>query len=346
MKVLVALALAFHLVTAAVVIGIDTIDHRPERTADLGAIRSAGVTTIAPVAARLAMTEGATGSSTIGDGTSVTGPLAEDHARNDAVSTPQERLVRVSARSTRTDGRAGVFAVVGSKVTLQPGTLRSGSVRIRMEGIAWDGSLSVDAGAASSSSVASAELRLRVQDGNGSLLGETVVTRMSAGVPAATDPPGDLRATERSASVVVDVYPASFPAELRVTLFAKAEAAGGSGTTAAALEASYRRVAVAVGGAAPPTTQAPPPPQGWIGAITRAQLVRHADATSCWLLIDRGVYDITRYLRRHPGSSLPVLKACGREATEDFLTQGGRGSRHSYKAVELMAEYRIGDIVD
>ncbi len=339
MKGVVALALVFHLGTAGIVVGSDLVNHREERTADLDALRGAATPQPRHIA-RLPLTIGASSTGDVADGLTTTGDLSMERGEGDARSVPSAKRVEVRAASRAATGDAGVFGLIGSTVTVDKGNEPRAELGIRVEGIGWSGTLTSDGG------TAAMELRLRIQDQTGAVLSETVVAKDELSGGTSSQPvTRQLSATEQAATVVVDLEPASYPVELRVTLLATASARGGAGRTSAEWTASYRAVAAAIG-EAPPTTLPPPLPPNWIGPITRAELGRHAVEQSCWLLIDGKVYDVSTYLRRHPGSKLPVLKACGKEATQDFLTQGGRGSRHSYKAASLMQEYLIGEIAD
>ncbi len=44
----------------------------------------------------------------------------------------------------------------------------------------------------------------------------------------------------------------------------------------------------------------------------------HNLATDCWTLIDGIVYDVTRFIRKHPGGPLSILKGAGVDATTAF----------------------------
>lgn len=66
---------------------------------------------------------------------------------------------------------------------------------------------------------------------------------------------------------------------------------------------------------------------------------------SCWLIIDSKVYDVTSYLREHPGGSGEILPVCGKEATNAFNTMNKSSSKgHSPKASEILSGYLVGSI--
>ena len=67
---------------------------------------------------------------------------------------------------------------------------------------------------------------------------------------------------------------------------------------------------------------------------------RHNHRDSAWLVIDDDVYDITAYLKHHPGSAELLLIYAGRDATKAF--QFAHAPQPSVKA--LLAEMRIGRV--
>ncbi len=77
--------------------------------------------------------------------------------------------------------------------------------------------------------------------------------------------------------------------------------------------------------------------------ITRTELARHNNSSDCWLLISDKVYDVSSYLRLHPGGSSIIVPYCGKDATTAFATQDGEG-RHSSVAQRDLAEYLLGSI--
>src|SRR3989344_3395630 len=77
--------------------------------------------------------------------------------------------------------------------------------------------------------------------------------------------------------------------------------------------------------------------------LSAAEVARHNGAQSCWLLIEGKVYDATNYMNVHPGGRDRILPFCGADATEPFLTQGGKGS-HSSLATEQLGTLYLGDL--
>eukprot|EP01047_Picozoa_sp_COSAG01_P033737 COSAG01_NODE_2497_length_7572_cov_3.992908_2_plen_589_part_00 len=52
--------------------------------------------------------------------------------------------------------------------------------------------------------------------------------------------------------------------------------------------------------------------------FTREQVAVHNTEDDCWLIIGRSVYDVSSFLRSHPGGVVPVLPFAGKDATAVF----------------------------
>lgn len=52
-------------------------------------------------------------------------------------------------------------------------------------------------------------------------------------------------------------------------------------------------------------------------AVPREELSQHKEAQSAWLSLNGTVYDVTAYIKYHPGGRL-ILKGCGTECDELF----------------------------
>ena len=75
-----------------------------------------------------------------------------------------------------------------------------------------------------------------------------------------------------------------------------------------------------------------------------AELSKHNTQNDCWLAINGNVYNVTQYLDFHPGGADVILMMCGKDATQAYNTQGGRGRGHSSRADTLLAQYIIGKL--
>ncbi len=78
-------------------------------------------------------------------------------------------------------------------------------------------------------------------------------------------------------------------------------------------------------------------------SLSIQDVATHSTASDCWIIINNKVYNVTNYLRLHPGGSNRIIPYCGQDATQAFLTQGGEGSHSSQAYADLVPLY-IGDI--
>jgi alkylation response protein AidB-like acyl-CoA dehydrogenase/predicted heme/steroid binding protein len=71
--------------------------------------------------------------------------------------------------------------------------------------------------------------------------------------------------------------------------------------------------------------------------ISQAELASHNTASSCWIAVDGVVYDVSKFLRSHPGGSNVIIESSGRDVTDEFF---------SYHKKEVLLKYgpklRIG----
>lgn len=72
-----------------------------------------------------------------------------------------------------------------------------------------------------------------------------------------------------------------------------------------------------------------------------AEVAKHNDNKKTWIVIHNGVYDVTEFLNEHPGGEEVLLEQAGKDATEPFEDVG-----HSSDARELMAKYKVGELVE
>ncbi|KAI1633063.1 FMN-dependent dehydrogenase-domain-containing protein [Biscogniauxia mediterranea] len=52
--------------------------------------------------------------------------------------------------------------------------------------------------------------------------------------------------------------------------------------------------------------------------LTADEIKKHRTTSSCWLVVDGKVYDVTSYLNQHPGGPAILLKHSGQDATAEF----------------------------
>lgn len=83
-------------------------------------------------------------------------------------------------------------------------------------------------------------------------------------------------------------------------------------------------VAVAM---APPAVAASP-------SYTAVQVAGHASVSSCLTIVGTSVYDVTKYIKPHPGGAAMIKSLCGRNGTAAFTGQPNPR--------KTLARYRIG----
>ncbi|KAI9019142.1 cytochrome b5-like heme/steroid binding domain-containing protein [Hyaloraphidium curvatum] len=49
--------------------------------------------------------------------------------------------------------------------------------------------------------------------------------------------------------------------------------------------------------------------------ISRAEVAKHNTQDSAWIILDGGVYDLTKFMKVHPGGPKPILSFAGRDAS-------------------------------
>ena len=91
--------------------------------------------------------------------------------------------------------------------------------------------------------------------------------------------------------------------------------------------------------AAAPVAPAPPPPPA--KKLTAADVAAHASRTDAWIIIGKGVYDVTPYVEEHPGGVAAILKNAGGDSTAGF-----HGPQHPARVFDMIEDFRIGDLVD
>ena len=71
---------------------------------------------------------------------------------------------------------------------------------------------------------------------------------------------------------------------------------------------------------------------------TLEQIAKHNSEHSCWLLIDKKVYDVTEF-KAHPGGFDELLQNSGRDATQAFKDIG-----HPRRVLDQLEDFFIGDL--
>ena len=53
-------------------------------------------------------------------------------------------------------------------------------------------------------------------------------------------------------------------------------------------------------------------------SYTWQEVRSHNTATDCWIVIDKKVYDVSKWLKHHPGGALPLLYSAGQDCSRAF----------------------------
>ena len=74
--------------------------------------------------------------------------------------------------------------------------------------------------------------------------------------------------------------------------------------------------------------------------ITMSDVQKHNSQSSCWTVVNGGVYDLTSFVTPHPGGSKAILRLCGIDGTSAFIGQHGNQKRPNNELTGL----KIGDL--
>jgi cytochrome b involved in lipid metabolism len=80
---------------------------------------------------------------------------------------------------------------------------------------------------------------------------------------------------------------------------------------------------------------------GTMHTYSRKEVSEHSQGDDVWMIISNEVYDLTSYLKIHPGGKDVLLERSGKDATEQWLHAG-----HSPKAQESMKRFHMGSIIE
>lgn len=76
--------------------------------------------------------------------------------------------------------------------------------------------------------------------------------------------------------------------------------------------------------------------------LTLSLVAENDSASSCWVVIDGMVYDLTAWIAQHPGGSGAILRLCGGDGTDQFSGKhGGQAAPAS-----ALREYALGQLQD
>lgn len=73
--------------------------------------------------------------------------------------------------------------------------------------------------------------------------------------------------------------------------------------------------------------------------FTEEEVSRHSTETDLWITYDGKVYDVSPFVRRHPGGWKVLVENAGQDATEKM---SGTPHRHSQAALKMLDDYCVG----
>jgi len=86
-------------------------------------------------------------------------------------------------------------------------------------------------------------------------------------------------------------------------------------------------------------TSTPTPAPTKVG-YTMTQVRANNTAANCWAVIDDSVYDLTKWIKSHPGGSGAIVNLCGTDASAAFSAKHGNQSRPAAQ----LSSYRLGPL--
>lgn len=76
-----------------------------------------------------------------------------------------------------------------------------------------------------------------------------------------------------------------------------------------------------------------------VKVFSMADIAIHSSEADCWTSIDGNVYDLTQFIKEHPGGRRAILGLCGKDGSADFHDAHGKGGRAQ---TAVFIKYKIG----
>ena len=76
-------------------------------------------------------------------------------------------------------------------------------------------------------------------------------------------------------------------------------------------------------------------------SYSKSTVAKHNKASNCWTIVDGKVYNLTKFVAKHPGGRKRIVRMCGRDSSRAFHGQHSSGSRAN-KVV--LKRYKIGTL--
>lgn len=76
---------------------------------------------------------------------------------------------------------------------------------------------------------------------------------------------------------------------------------------------------------------------------TKEEVAKHNSEADLWIVYRETVYDVSPFVRRHPGGWKVLAENAGRDVTERMTGPTGP-HRHSQVALRMLEDYRVGTL--
>jgi cytochrome b involved in lipid metabolism len=77
-----------------------------------------------------------------------------------------------------------------------------------------------------------------------------------------------------------------------------------------------------------------------VKSYSTSDVATHSTQSDCWTIISGNVYDLTKWIAKHPGGSSSITALCGKDGTSGFISQ----HRGAPKPANALSGYRIGKL--
>jgi hypothetical protein len=91
-----------------------------------------------------------------------------------------------------------------------------------------------------------------------------------------------------------------------------------------------------------PSKSATPSVSSGLTKLTLEEVKKHDSSTSCWSIVYENVFDLTKWITKHPGGAEKIRAICGKDGTSSFERQhSGDGG-----AAKQLSSYFLGKLGD
>lgn len=75
---------------------------------------------------------------------------------------------------------------------------------------------------------------------------------------------------------------------------------------------------------------------------SREEVLRHNKIGDCWIIINNDVYDVSEFIKRHPGGSEIIESRAGEDATSYFIAK----HRNNKRVLGMLSKLKIGEVTE